>query len=608
MDRDRTRAQVRLLGDLLGRALAAVDGPEALELVERIRSLAVANRRDEGDDEGDGVGSRVDGSADRARSSELAGLLAGLPPEGMLTVARAFSTWFHLVNLAEDQAVVRELLLDPPDHEGAGPDGRALDSAMATLAASGLEHAAIAELLDGLAVRPVLTAHPTESKRRTVLTKLGRVAETLRRLDERGLTAAMREEAVAHLHEEIVALLLTDETRDQAPTVIEEVRNGLYWFDATIFDLVPRLHRQLRLAVERHLPSHTAHIDRFLTFGSWIGGDRDGNPNVTPEVTEAALREHQQLAIRLLRRSIDRMHAHLSISARRGTSAALAARLEALRTTLPEDAARLERMYPAQPHRQFLALTYQLLLATESAARRAWDDPTASEAAVPSGYGSASEFVTDLEVLRQSLTEVGAGAIADGRVLDLLVQARVFGFHLATLDLRVHAADQRGALGALPGPDGGSLHLDELDEAGRRDLLDRLLATGWSLPHDPLPAAARDAVRLMWLARQAHLRLGPEAVDTYIVSMTESASDVLGALLLARLGGAAAGLDLVPLFETADALEGAPEVLEDLLTHPTYRTHLAQRGDRQQVMIGYSDSNKDAGYLAATWRLQRAQR
>jgi phosphoenolpyruvate carboxylase len=601
MDRDRTREQVRLLGDLLGRSLAEVDGTHALELVERIRVLAVSSRRDGGE-----PGAGRDGDRDEGGAGELAELLAALSPDETLTVARAFSTWFHLVNLAEDQAVVRELLLDHPDHEGAGPDGRALDAALAALAGSDLDDDAIGELLEGLAIRPVLTAHPTESKRRTVLTKLGRVAETLRRLDDRHLSAAMHDDLVAFLHEEIAALLVTDETRDQAPTVIEEVRNGLYWFDATIFDLVPRLHRQLRRAVAHHLPQHVERVDRFLTFGSWIGGDRDGNPNVTPAITEAALREHQQLAIRLLRRSIDRMHAHLSVSERRGTSAALAERLAELRGLLPDDAVRLARMYPGQPHRQFLALTYQLLLATEASARRPWGDDETE----PTGraYADAAAFLADLECLRGSLIGIGAGIIADGRVLDLIVQARVFGFHLATLDLRVHAGDHRRALSALPGPDGSLLGLDGLDEAGRRELLDRLLEVEWDIDEDVLPDDARDALRLMRLAAEAHRRLGPAAIDTFIVSMTESASDVLAALLAARLGGAADGLDLVPLFETADALAAAPDVLDDLLRHPVHRAHVAARGDHLQVMIGYSDSNKDAGYLAATWHLQRAQR
>jgi phosphoenolpyruvate carboxylase len=591
VDRDATSAQVRLLGDLLGRTIADIEGQDRFALVERVRALAVAHRR-----------------GDTAAGPELTKLLADVPVDEALVLVSAFANWFQLINLAEDQAMVRQLAVD---RVAAGERGEShtetIRAAIETLAAWGLSAEAAAAAIGEVAIRPVLTAHPTEAKRRTVLTKLDRVARALGELDGERLTPEHRAHLERYLAEEVASLWLTDETRVRPPSVIDEVRNGLYWIDAVLFDLVPRLHRDLRDAFAAVYPDHDLDVGRFLRFGSWIGGDRDGNPNVTADVTERTLREQQQLAIRLLRRSIDRLHAHLSVSARRGTTDELAARLAEVRELLPDEATDIERRYPQQPHRQFLALLYQLLQRTEVRAGKPW---RADHRHDPRTYASADDFVADLELLRDSLRSVGAHLIADGRLRALQIQAEVFGFHLVTLDLRQHADRQREALAAVfrrYGDTDDWAGLAEEEKVAR--LTHELTLTR------PLTPAVLDfddetneTFELFRLVRRAYDRLGHDAIDTYIISMTEQVSDVLGVLVMANDAGCADGLDVVPLFETVDDLERAPRVLEALLTNAPYRAHLAERGDHQQVMIGYSDSNKDAGYLTATWQLQRAQR
>ena len=591
MDREAASTQVRLLGDLLGRTIADIEGDAQLELVERIRHLAIDAR-----------------SGDTDASQELVAVLRDVPAEDALVVVTAFASWFHLINLAEDQALVRQLIFDRQAAAEAGETfTETITAAIQQLADRGVDGDRIGDLLDEVAIRPVLTAHPTESKRRTVLTKLGRVSAALRRLDQERLSPEVRARLEEFLAEEITSLWLTDETRAQAPTVIDEVRNGLYWVDAVLYDTVPRLYRELDRAVRTTFPDVDVEVGRFLRFGSWIGGDRDGNPNVTAEVTERTLREHKTLAIRLLRRSIDRLHAHLSITSRRAPTAALIERYAALADVLPEEAAEAEERYPEQPHRQFLALVYRVLAVTEELAANPW---RADRKVDERSYATSQQLIDDLQLLRDSLRAVGAARIADGRVRDLQVQAKVFGFHLVTLDLRQHARRHAAALSELFARYGDAPDFAGLPEDERRSILERELSTERPLAPAVLDLSeeTNETLRLFRTVRRAHQRLGRDAIDTYIISMTQHVSDVLAVLVMARDAGCDDALDVTPLFETVDDLDRAPQVLDALLRCAPYRDHVRRRDEHQQVMIGYSDSNKDGGYLAATWQLQRAQR
>jgi len=584
--RDPAASQVRLLGDLLGRSVASVDGDDRLALVERVRTLSVAHRRG-------------------ADDAELQALLRDLPAEDARIVARAFAAWFHLVNLAEDQAQARSLIDARHTSAAQGhPHGETLLAALTTLRDAGTPADDVARLLHDLRVRLVLTAHPTETRRRSVLAKLVRTADLLRRLDTAPLSPEDRADLTRQLSEEVTALWLTDETRDRAPTVVDEVRNSIFWFDASIFWVVPRIMRELRAAVAATYPELTPTFERPLTFGSWVGGDRDGNPNVTATVTAAALDEHQRMALQLLRRSIEGMHAHLSVGISRGVSPELAARADDLAALLG-DGDGPEWRYADQPYRRFLALVHRRLGRTAATLARPWAERTTPDDA----YAGADELLDDLRMLQRSLRDAGAGELADGRLADLVVQAEVFGFHLATLDVRMHARTLRASVaellaryGDLPGGDRDTP--EDLHALLVRELDEPRPLTPARLDHGPTTA---DTIALFRTVRTAQERLGPRAVDTCIVSGTEHVADVLAPLVLARDAGCAGGLDVVPLLESATALRNAAALLDELLSIPAYRAHVTARGDHQTVMVGYSDSNKDSGYLAANWQLQQAQ-
>lgn len=584
--RDPAASQVRLLGDLLGRSVASVDGEERLALVERVRTLSVAHRRG-------------------ADDTELRALLRDLPAEDVRIVARAFAAWFHLVNLAEDQGQTRRLIEARHASAAAGhPHGETLLAALRTMRDAGVAEAEVAALLEALHVRLVLTAHPTETRRRSVLAKLVRTADLLRQLDSGPLAPEDAADLTRQLSEEVTALWLTDETRDRAPTVVDEVRNSIFWFDASIFWVVPRILRELRAAVAATYPTLSPVLDRPLTFGSWVGGDRDGNPNVTAEVTAAALDEHQRMAVRLLRRSIEAMHAHLSVALSRGILPELEERADHLAGVLGADDG-LEWRYADQPHRRFLALVHRRLGRTADAL----DQPWAVRTPPAGAYRDADELLEDLRLLQRSLRAAGAGELADGRLEDLAVQAEVFGFHLATLDVRLHASTLRGTVTELLARYGDLAAGDAVDDDALATLLVRELAeprplTPARLDHS---ATATDTIELFRLVRDARERIGDRAIDRCIVSGTEHVADVLAPLVLARDAGCADGLDVVPLLESATALGSAAQLLDTLLRLPAYREHVARRGDHQTVMVGYSDSNKDSGYLAANWQLQRAQ-
>jgi len=583
--RDPAASQVRLLGDLLGRAVANVDGQARLDLVERVRTLSVAHRKGRDD-------------------AELRSLLRELSAEDARIVARAFAAWFHLVNLAEDQGQARRLIEER--HESAHaqvPHGETLLAALTTLRDAGVSGSDVAQLLADLRVRLVLTAHPTETRRRSVLAKLVRTSELLRRLDVAPLAPEDAADMHRQLSEEVTALWLTDETRDRPPTVVDEVRNSIFWFDASIFWVVPRIIRDLRQAVVATYPDLVVEFDRPLTFGSWVGGDRDGNPNVTSAVTAATLDEHQRMAVRLIRRSIESMHAHLSVALARGVLPELEERSDALARTLGERDG-MEWRYADQPYRRFLALVHGRLGRTADQLAR----PLASRGD-GDAYLDAEELLDDLRLLQASLRAAGAGELADGRLADLVVQVEVFGLHLATLDVRLHSEVLRSTVSELLArygdladpatvdPDAiAALMIGEL--SGTRPL------TPARLDHS---APTADTVELFRLIRSAHERIGTRSIDTCIISSTEHIVDVLAPLVLARDAGCADGLDIVPLFESAAALAGAAALLDGLLRIPAYREHVARRGDQQTVMVGYSDSNKDSGYLAANWQLQQAQ-
>ena len=385
------------------------------------------------------------------------------------------------------------------------------------------------------------------------------------------------------------------------------MRNSLYYIENTLFELAPQLHVEMRRALADTYPDTQFSLPPFLRIGSWVGGDRDGNPFVTLAVTEETLRTQKALALRLYRGVIDSMYGVLSASQRFGVSNDLRASLAQDAALFPAEAQRFAERYPGQLYRQKMAFVYQKLLATEEGSNRPW---RADRLSHPTEYGSADQFLADLRLIQASLMQHRGARMARGRLQQLITQVETFGFHLATLDVRQHADRHAAAVAELLGRYGLVASYGDLSEHQRHDLLTAELYNPRPLTPARLDFSdeTNETVELFRLIRRAHERLGPQAINSYVISMTAGASDVLAVLLMARDAGVDQDLDIVPLFETVRDLENAGVIMQALFSNPVYAAHLRARGNRQQVMIGYSDSNKDGGFLAANWALYRTQR
>ena len=587
--RDPLAREVRLLGALLGEVITEQEGAGALELVERVRGLAIALRRR------DTPGDR------RTLDREL----AALDPPRLEVLARAFSTFFQLANLAEEKERVR-VLRRRDRAAGRTPVKGSVAAAVARLATAIDDPETLAARLAGIRISPVLTAHPTEARRRTVLLALRRIYGLVDGLDDLRLTPAGDAEIRRRLREEITVLWRTADLRAERPTPLDEVRSAMVFFDATLFTATPRVYRVLDAALDRMagpLPADAAapdagrtgtrppRVPAFLGWGSWIGGDRDGHPYVTAETTLEALRIQADHVLHGYVAAASRLMIDVAARPRAGeTPLPISRRLLADSDDLPDTMRGLEERFPREPYRRRLGAVTERLRRTR-----------AHLAGLPGPqqgrYAGPEQLVAELAELGESLAADGLGRVAHGSLQDLRWQVETFGFHFASLEVRQHSAVHRAALAALAGP-------------------------GPDLAYDVAPGVtAGEVLATLRAMAVAQRRYGEVACRRYVISFTERASDVLEVLDLARLaadpsisatatGGLPPGapaLDLVPLFESADSLAGAHDLLADLLAEPRYREHLRARGDHQEVMLGYSDSNKESGYVAAHWLLYRAQ-
>jgi phosphoenolpyruvate carboxylase len=565
------RGDIRRLSTMLGQTLVLHGGPELLELVEQVRRLSRS-----------------------PEDGEVTRVLSGLDAGTAVSLARAFSQYFQLANIAEQRHRARELAATHPD--GRGP----LRRLMERLAESS-DRDEVQDVLARAELRPVFTAHPTESSRQSVLAILRRVAVAL----DRGVP----DETLAALVE---LLWQTDELRPGKPTVADEAR-AIGWYmeqlgRTAVPDLLGEFDREVRKA------GFTVPEDaRPLVLGCWVGGDRDGNPNVTPAVTREVLELYSDRAIRIHEGLVEELVSELSISTRViGVSEELKASLARDRRALPSVYERFIRLNANEPYRLKLSYIQAKLANTRSRIReRGTHRPDLD-------YLGPHTYIADLAVLDRSLRGHLGARIADGTLARALRTARALGLHLAELDVREHSQRHHDALGAVYDALG---ELDrpyaELTREERTALLAAELDGGRPLVrrHYGLPAEAREVLETFDLIHDVQHEFGREVAQTYIVSMCQGVDDLLAVAVLAREAfmvelrrDARSSIDLVPLFETVEELSQAGPLLDALLSVPGYRQQVRNRGDLQEVMLGYSDSNKGAGITTSQWEIHRAQR
>lgn len=566
------RSDVRRLGDLLGQTLVRQEGEKLLELVERVRRAV----REGGGEE----------------------LLAGVSVEDSVQLVRAFSTYFHLANVAEQ--VHRSRILEQARAEQGSWISRAVDKIMDAQEHPVTGHEIspddIKLWLKDFMVRPVFTAHPTEAARRSILGKLGQISNLL---DQSDSTLQER-----RLGETVDLLWQTDELRLGQPEPLDEAMNALFYLDdlfhLTIPEVLDEFARELkRIGVD--LPP----TSRPLSFGTWIGGDRDGNPNVTPDVTRETVILQVGHSIRVTQAAMNEIRQVLSISTRiAGASKELEDSIERDLQHLPEFESRYRRLNAEEPYRlKATAIVHRLNLTRIRHAKGAAHVPHRD-------YKDTAELLADLTVMRDSLFQFRGELIATGLLERTIRTVAAFGLTHATMDIREHAQAHHHALAQL---------IDDVDYGtlSRQNRLSRLVAELETVNHfDPTDIDVNGKKTFDTFSAIGDLidRFGPESIETYIVSMTKGADDLLAAVVLAKEAGLVdlpakkALIGFVPLLETVAELRAADVILDDLLSQPAYRELVKLRGDIQEVMLGYSDSNKDAGIATSQWEIHRAQR
>ena len=526
--------------------------------------------------------------------------MGGLDLARTEVLVRALTRWFQLVNLAEDNERVRRLRARDA-RDGTKPRPGSIRETIADLAASGVTAEQLQRMLDRSELRLVMTAHPTEARRRTTIDKLARVFGVLRELDQ--VTTADPDDARRRLLATIQELWGSDELRAISLTVVDEVRGGLIHFASTLADTVPRIYRDLEQALAEFYPQADLAVGPLLNFGSWIGGDRDGNPYVTPSTTLEALALMREQCLRLLETRVEMLAGRLSLSERLvGSAPGLAPLLAAGTEDFPELAARLAALNPEEPYRRALTFVRERVRATQT--RQA------------GGYLEPSELLADLRRLERSLLEGPGSLTAAGDLGDVIRQVEVFGFHFARLDIREHARVHRRTLNEVFSALDICERYETMSEANRIALLRHHIADRRPLlPADigGFSAGTRETIETFRMLKETLSAAHRGAIQTYIVSGAEGPADLLEVLLLmkesslTRAGGRQARLRIVPLFEAGATLEAAPQTMGRLLSERVYREALRAVGDEQEIMIGYSDSNKDVGYVASGWAAYRAQ-
>jgi len=582
------REDIRLLGRILGDTLREQEGNETFELIENVRRTAVRFRKTQDD-------------RDR---EQLENLLDGLSPRDTLSVVRAFSYFSQLSNIAEDLHHNRRRRAHAK--AGSPPQDGSMQLALDRLADKQLDFGALREFFDKAVISPVLTAHPTEVQRKSILDCqliISSLLDDRDRMDMSPEELADNEEALRRF---ILILWDTRMLRFSKLSVQDEINNGLSFYRYTFLAEIPKLYAKLEKELEARY-GERVELPSFLRVGSWIGGDRDGNPFVTHEATLGAAQRHSSVVLEY----------YLSETHILGTRLSLSTRLVEISPELAEFSAQSPDKSPSradEPYRRALITVYSRLVSTaEQLGHKVEHLRPVDPHAAP--YAQADEFIADLDILIHSLEHHGALYLARGRLANLKRAAQVFGFHLAPLDMRQHSGVHEQVVSELLAKAGASGYAEMAESARRTALLDALQADrALAVELDGYSETAQGELRLMRAAAEIHRRYGRAALPNYIISKTDAVSDLLEVALMVQQSGLvesgaqpALHLNIIPLFETIADLQGCGVIMDELFSIPYYRELLKSRGNTQEVMLGYSDSNKDGGYLTANWELYKAE-
>ena len=580
------REDIRLLGAILGETVRDQNGDTVFDLVERARVESFRVRRSEID------------------RDDIVSLFDGIDVHQAIPVIRAFTHFALLANVAEDIHRERRRAV----HEAAGepPQDSSLAATYLKLDTANLDPDIVADALVGALVSPVITAHPTETRRRTVFDTQHRITE-LMRMRMHGLTRTEEGRDIeTELRRHILTLWQTALIRLSRLKIQDEIETGLRYYAAAFFEVIPQVNAQVRAALQARWPDTDLLAEPILRPGSWIGGDRDGNPNVTADVVRLATGRAAFTAFAYYFGELTALEQELSMSVRLvHISDGLAALADACHEPARED----------EPYRRALRVIHARLTAT---ARQILDEQPEHELDLGmSPYQTPAELLADLDVVDESLRSNGSAVLADDRLCRLRESVRVFGFHLSGLDMRQNSDVHEEVIAELFAWAGVHDDYASLSEPERVELLAAELGTRRPLvrPEADLSELARKELGIVMAAARAVHVFGPQAVPNYIISMCQSVSDMLEPAILLKEAGLLdasgdqphAAVGIVPLFETIDDLQRGSSILEAALDLPLYRALVSARGDSQEVMLGYSDSNKDGGYLAANWALYRAE-
>ncbi|MDF2922761.1 MAG: phosphoenolpyruvate carboxylase [Paenibacillaceae bacterium] len=584
------RRDIRFLANILGEVLVHQGGEELLNIVEKIREMSKSMRA----------------SFEPDIYKDYISTIHTLSPVIRHRVIRAFAIYFQLVNIAEQNHRIRRKR-DYDRTAGETIQPGSIESIIKELSLRDITPEEIQEILQSVSLELVMTAHPTEATRKAVLDIHHRISEQVMQLDNPMLTYREREQLRTLLHGEILTLWQTDELRDRKPTVIDEVRNGLYFFDETLFDVLPEVYAELERCLERYYPDRNWHVPTFLRFGSWIGGDRDGNPSVKADVTFETLVMHRALALQkyeeVLREAINHMSFSSSIVK---VSDELLQSIQADRDIMEEE---LEDPWRNEQEPYRIKLTYMLEKVQNSG------NPNFHNQGAR--YQNAGEFIAELKIVDDSLRGHFAEQVADRYIRKLIRQVELFGFHMSTLDIRQHSKEHENAITEIFRIIGLTDHYSDLTEDEKVELLTQVLNDPRPLtsPYFEYSEATTECLAVYRTVQLAQKEFGVNCIRSYLISMTQSASDLMEVLVFCKEvglyrqgqdGAIECSLQPVPLFETIDDLHDAPAIMAKLFSIPAYRNSLADTNDLQEIMLGYSDSNKDGGVLTANWELRVA--